>query len=280
MNLQTLWAGFLTLLATACSPVTLLNATVPNAGYSVEHDLAYGAGERGKLDLYIPDEGPHPLPVVLFFYGGSWQWGAKEDYKFLGQALASKGYLVAIADYRVYPEVSYPAFLDDSARAFAWLHSHVAEYGGDPDRMHLAGHSAGAYNAMMLTVEPRYLRAAGADPAWVKSMVGLAGPYDFLPLTDPKLVELFHGATQPETQPINHVRGKTAPTLLLHGAEDDLVSPKNAPSMAEKLRMQGTEAEVKIYPDLGHIGIVLSTARGFRGKAPVLEDMDRFLRAH
>lgn len=280
MNLQTLWASFLTLVAAACSPVHLLNATIPNNGYTVEQNLAYGQGDRQKLDLYIPTAGTRPLPVVVFFYGGSWQWGDKGDYKFLGQALASKGYLVAIADYRIYPEVSYPTFLDDSAHAFAWLHAHVAEHGGDPGHMHLAGHSAGAYNAMMLAVEPRYLRAAGADPAWVKSMVGLAGPYNFLPLTDPKLIELFGGATRPETQPINHVQGKTAPTLLLHGEDDDLVGPQNATSMAEAMRAQGTEVDVKMYPGLGHIGIILSTARGFRGKAPTLEDMDEFLRRH
>ncbi len=280
MKLHTIWASFLALLASACSPVSLLNATIPTSGYHVVPDLAYGTDQRQKLDLYIPDAGTRPLPVVVFYYGGSWQWGDRGDYRFLGQALASKGYLVAIADYRVAPEVAYPVFLEDSARAFAWVHRHVAEHGGDPSRMHLVGHSAGAYNAMMLAVEPSYFKAAGADPAWVRSVVGLAGPYNFLPLTDPKLIALFGGAHREDTQPIHHVHGKTAPTLLLHGMDDDLVSPKNATSMADAMRVYGTEVEVKTYPGVGHIGIILATARGFRGKAPTLEDVDKFLRMH
>ncbi len=261
------WAALLALLATACSPAALLNATIPNDGYTVVADQAYDTNPRQKLDLYIPNDAPHPLPVVVFFYGGSWQWGDKASYKFLGQALASKGYLVAIADYRVYPEVSYPTFLEDSARAFAWVHAHVAEHGGDPARLHLMGHSAGAYNAMMLAVEPSYLKAAGAKPAWIRSVVGLAGPYNFLPLTDPKLIALFGGAQRAETQPIQHVQGKCAPMLLLHGEDDDLVSPTNATSMAATLRQNGTEVMQKTYPGVGHIGIVLATAARFPWKS-------------
>ena len=264
--------------AVACSPVSALNLLVPRGGYHAVRDVAYGSDPRQKMDVYVPD-GAAGAPAMLFFYGGSWQDGSKDLYLALGQAFASQGIIVAVADYRVYPQVRYPAFVEDGAQAFAYLHAHVAQYGGDPSRLFLTGHSAGAYIAMMLAADWSYLRAAGADPAWVRGVIGIAGPYDFLPLRDPNLVTIFGGANVRETQPINHIDGKRPPMLLATGTADETVSPGNTARLAEKLRSFGSPVEVKTYPGVGHVGIILSLAPGFRGRTTLRQDMLDFIAA-
>src|SRR5580698_5804604 len=264
-GLKTGLAALLSVLVTACSPVTVLNWTVPKSGYHVVRDLAYGDNPRQKLDFYVPDNAQAGAPVMLFFYGGSWQSGSKSLYLALGQAFASKGVLVAVADYRLYPQIRYPVFLEDSARAFAYVRSHAGQYGGDAGRLFLAGHSAGAYNAMMLASDPHYLRQAGADISEICGVIGIAGPYNFLPLVDPALIALFGGAERPQTQPITYVDGPRPPMLLAAGAADRVVSPRNSSDMAEKLRRFGNRATTISYPGVGHIGIILSLAPGFRG---------------
>ena len=260
--------------------ISALNLLVPRSGYHIVRDLPYGGNPRQKLDLYVPDGAAANRPVILFFYGGSWDSGSKDCYLAFGQAVASKGIVVAIADYRLYPQVRYPAFLQDSAHAFAYVHAHVAAYGGDPDRIFVAGHSAGAYNAVMLAADPEYLRAAGADPAWIRGVIGIAGPYDFLPLEDKNLVTIFGGADRPETQPIQYIDGKRPPMLLVAGTADTTVLPRNTLRLAAKLRSYGSPVEVKTYPGVGHIGIILSLAPGFRGKTSLRQDMIDFVETH
>jgi acetyl esterase/lipase len=157
-----LLAGLTALLA-ACSPSpALLNILVPKSGYHVVRDLAYGADPRQKLDVYVPDHPAGKAPVLLFFYGGSWQFGSRDQYRAFGQAFASLGIVTVVADYRLYPQVTYPAFVADGAMAAAWVHNHVAQYGGDPQRLFVSGHSAGGYIAVMLGAEPDYLKGRGA----------------------------------------------------------------------------------------------------------------------
>jgi acetyl esterase/lipase len=263
----------------ACSP-SIVNITVPKSGYSVTHDLVYGPAPREKLDIYVPDGLKAPAPVILFFYGGNWQGGGKDEYLAFGQAFASEGFVVAIADYRLYPAVKYPAFLVDGARAFRFVHDHASHYGGDPGRIFLAGHSAGAYNAIMLVSDPHYLKDAGADISQVAGAIGLAGPYDFLPLTDPSLVKMFGGDDRKETQPINHIDGKRPPMLLAAGTGDQTVAPSNTINMADRLRHFGSPVEVKLYPGVGHIGLILSLTPWFRSHTSLRGDMAAFIRAH
>jgi acetyl esterase/lipase len=273
-------AGFAALmgaLLAACSPVSVLNLAVSRSGYHVVRDLAYGADPRQKLDLYVPDMATAKMPVMLFFYGGSWESGSKDTYLALGQAFASKGIMVAVADYRLFPQIRYPAFLDDSAHAFAYVRDHVAEYGGDPHRLFLAGHSAGAYNAVMLAADKSYLQKAGADIAQVCGVIGIAGPYNFLPLTDDHLITMFGGARRPETQPITYIDGKRPPMLLAAGTADTTVSPRNSSDMAEKLRSFGSPVRLMRYPGIGHIGIILSLAPGFRGRTSLRDDIVQFV---
>lgn len=272
-------AGLLGLLS-ACSPITLLNLAIPRAGYHVERDLAYGGDPRQKLDLYIPDHLAGKAPVILFFYGGSWQSGSKKDYLAFGQAFASKGIIVAVADYRLYPQVRYPAFVEDGARAFAFVHDHARQYGGDPRRIFVTGHSAGAYIAAMLAVDETYLRGAGADPGWIAGVIGIAGPYDFLPLTDKDLITIFGGADRIDTQPVHYIDGKRPPMFLAAGTDDTVVDPRNTIRLADRLRTFSSPVEEKFYPHVGHVGIILSLLPGLRGMTPLRADMLAFVGRH
>jgi acetyl esterase/lipase len=277
---RTLWlaaaAGLgVAALAVACAPITFLNLAISRDGYRIEKNLAYGADPRQKLDLYIPDGLKAPAPVLLFFYGGSWQTGTKDYYLALGEAFATRGVVVAVADYRVYPQVKYPAFVEDGAAALDFVHGNVARYGGDPKRIFVSGHSAGAYIAVMLAANPAY---RSFDK--MRGAVGIAGPYDFLPLTDPKLIALFGGNRRVETQPITYIDGKRPAMLLVTGSDDTTVKPGNTERMAAKLRGFGSEVETRTYPGTGHLGIILSLAPGLRARTTLRQDVLDFIAAH
>ncbi len=262
-----MWAAFIAFLLTAAAP----------GGYTAHAGRVFGPGERDRLDVYEP-RGPHPgAPVVVFFYGGNWDSGSRGFYRFVGAVLASRGVVAVIPDYRVYPEVRFPDFLNDSARAVAWAKAHAADYGGDPRRLFLMGHSAGAYNAAMLTVDRRWLGAVGLDPRTdVAGVVGLAGPYDFLPLHSERLKAIFGPPDQlPDTQPITHVDGQAPPMLLLTGDLDDVVDPGNSDRLAARVVQRGGQAGVRHYPQKAHISVLLSLLPVFGGQA--LADASDFI---
>ena len=265
-----------------CSVMGVLAATTPSHHARIVKDLAFAPGPRQTLDVYEPAHGAERLPVVVFFYGGTWQMGEKKAYAFVGRALASRGFVVVVPDYRVYPEAKYPDFLRDGAQAVRWTRDHVADYGGDPHRIFLMGHSAGAYNAVMLTLDRRWLGEAGMDPRTdIRATVGLAGPYDFLPLTDAKLKDIFGPPKAwPATQPINHVDGKAPPLLLAAGQDDDVIDPANNTRLAARIHAEGGEAEVKLYPSLTHPLILGAFAGPLHFIAPSLKDSVAFMRAH
>ncbi len=271
----------LSLLAvTACSPLRIFNNVMPKDGGSrlVVRGAAFGTDPRQKLDIYAPTTpSARPWPVIVFIYGGSWNSGIREGYGFVGRALASRGFLVAIPDYRLVPAVRYPAFLEDNAAAVRWVIAHAGAHHGDPQRLVLAGHSAGAYDAAMLAYDPRWL---GPDRA-VRALIGLAGPYDFLPSNLPSVIAAFGGASDPAgTQPINQIRPGAVPALLCTGDQDDLVAPKNSDTLAARLTAVGATVERRRYPRVGHVGLVTAIAEPFRSKAPVLEDMANFARRY
>ncbi|MCB2055870.1 MAG: alpha/beta hydrolase [Geminicoccaceae bacterium] len=260
-----------------CSATELVNDLVPEDGYEIERDIAYGADPRQTLDLYRPDEIAPSSPLVVFFYGGRWQSGAKEDFLFVGQALASRGYLTAIVDYRLYPQVRWQGFLEDGADAVAFLAERVAEQ--DESRpVVLAGHSAGGYIAAMVALNQERRRAAGIDRCTIAGAIGLAGPYDFLPLEANDLREIFGpGEAGPETQPIAYVDPDDPPMLLLHGLDDETVLPKNSRNLAAALEDAGVPVTAHFYKHIDHIELVGSLASSLRFLAPTLDDMDRFL---
>jgi acetyl esterase/lipase len=273
--------GVLAALVTGgCSPADLLNALVRPGDCEITRAVAYGEHPRHTLDVYAPKHAPNAggrHPVVVFFYGGSWQQGAKETYAFVAAALARRGYLVMVPDYRVYPDVRYPAFLEDGARVVRFARDHAARYGGDPDTLIVMGHSAGAYIAAMLALDGRWLQTVQLTPGDIAGLVGISGPYDFLPLRDKTLITIFDGANQVATQPISYVTRGAPPSLLVSGTADTRVDPANADRLARRLRASGNEAEVIHYTGMGHTTIIGAFAAPLRFLVPILADVVGFL---
>ena len=265
------WFGF--------SPAVLINVTTPRWGYRVERAIPYGPEARHRMDLYLPKHKPQSAPAVLFFYGGAFISGNKREYRFVGQALASLGIIVGIADYGLFPEHRFPEFVEDGAKAAAFLHGKLPEYGGDPSRLFVAGHSAGAYIAIMLASNPEFLRKAGADQSILAGAIGIAGPYDFLPITNATRIEIFGGPDRVETQPIHFIEGKRPPMLLLTGDCDVNIFPHNTHNMAARMREEGNDVEAIVYPGIEHFRIILALAPPFRGMIPIRADIARFVSA-
>jgi acetyl esterase/lipase len=266
------------LLLTGCSPADPLNLLAWRHGIEITRSVAYGEVPRQTLDVYRPASSTKS-PVVVFFYGGSWQTGDKETYFFVATALARRGYVVVVPDYGVYPHVRYPGFLQDGARAVRWAKDNAARFGGDPGRLFIMGHSAGAYIAAMLVLDSRWLQEAGLVPNRdVAGLIGISGPYDFLPLHG-TLATIFGGSDVPDTQPISHVAPGAPPALLVTGKRDRIVEPSNTTRLAAKLTANGDKVEIKTYPWVGHITIIGSFAWPLRFLSPVLDDVDRFIAA-
>ena len=269
----------------ACSPVGTLNALSRSDTYRLTADVAYGPLARQKLDIYTPASAAPPAgwPVVVFFYGGSWNSGDRADYRFVGEALASRGVLILVADYRLYPEVRYPSFLEDSAAALAWGLEHAKPIGGDPRRVFVMGHSAGGYNAAMLALDPRWLGAARHKPAELAGWIGLAGPYEFLPLApdSPARPVFFHPDYPPGTQPIDYPTRDSLKAFLAAPVNDKVVSPQRSTlAMAAKLRGAGVPVELKMYDGVSHSLLAGAFARPLRGLAPVLDDVTAWIGAN
>lgn len=263
-----------------CSPAQILDAFVPDSGYRLMADRRFREGARGLLDLYLPDAGGGtPVPTIVFIYGGDWRNGDKAMYRFVGQAFAVRGFAVAIPDYRLFPEVRFPTFLEDNATAFSWVAERANEFGLDPERFYLMGHSAGAYNAAMLALDGRWLGQVGINPRRdLRGFVGLAGPYDFLPLDEDTAPVLGSASDPKQTQPITFVAGGEAPTLLATGLDDTTVRPRNTMRLAEALRAHENRVTVKTYPGLGHVRLIADLAAPLQAKAsPVIEDVVGFL---
>jgi len=275
-------AGLSALVASACSPLSMFATLSPkDRAATAGRSLAYGDNARQRLDVYAPKDGARPAPVAVFFYGGAWDSGRRQDYNWVGKALASRGFVTVVADYRIYPEVRYPHFLEDAARAVRWAADNAAQYGGDPNRIVLVGHSAGAYNAAMLALDGRYLKAAGVDPKHVKALAGLSGPYDFLPLQGDITRRIFgETADLPATQPTAYAATTSPPAFLATGDSDDVVWPKNTAALARALRGKGVEVAERHYAGIDHVNMVLALSRPLRGRAPVLDEMTDFLRKH
>ena len=236
-----------------------------------------GAHPRLLVDVHVPAGGADDAPVLLWFYGGSWSSGRRQDYGFAARAFASFGFVVVVPDYRLVPHVRFPNFVEDAAAAAAWAVANVARYGGDPARVAVAGHSAGAYIAAMLALDARWLRAVGVGR--ISAAVGLAGPYDFHPFTTASTHAAFGAAPDPlATQPITFVRRDAPPMLLATGDADLTVRPRNSIRLAEALHAAGAPATLRRYPDLTHAGILQVLSKPFRNLAPVLGDAVAFLR--
>jgi acetyl esterase/lipase len=260
----------------AWSPTDILN-NLSGANALVAESVPYGRDARQRLDVYAPSEA-RKAPVVVFFYGGSWQGGTKRMYRFLATALASHGFVVVIPDYRVYPQVRYPGFLTDGARAVAWSRRNAARFGGDPGRLVVMGHSAGAYIAAMLAYDPRWLGAAGMNARRdLAGFVGLAGPYDFLPIEDPAIRRIFAVRDLPSTQPIRYVSAGEVPSFVGSPVADTLVDPGNSARLAARLRATGNAVTERTYPGASHTTLIGAFSPVLGLIAPVRHDVAAFI---
>ena len=269
----------------ACSATGALNALVRSDTYRPTLDVAYGPSPRQKLDIYTPASTPPASgwPVVVFFYGGNWVSGDRGDYKFVGEALASRGVMAIVADYRLYPEVTYPVFLEDCAKAMAWGLEHAQALGGDPKRVFVMGHSAGGYNAAMLALDPRWLSAVGHSPKELDGWIGVAGAYDFFPLEPGEPARpVFHHPDYPKNaQPIDDVTASSPKAFLAVPLGDKVVSPERSTlSMAARLSAAGVPVELHRYDHVSHALLIAAFARPLRGLAPVLDDAAAWINAN
>lgn len=266
---------FSLLMLSGCSPLEMLNATVSDNGYSSVLNLPYGNKPRQNLNIHVPKILNKNRDVVVFFYGGRWQYGSKDEYGFVADALTSKGFITVIADYRLYPQVDWREFVQDGASAYDWVVNNIEQYGGNPDRVFVMGHSAGAHIAAMAAVDESLLPNTIKRPC---GLIGLAGPYDFLPIRDEDVKRIYSTASSlDDTQPINFVNKGDPAMLLLHGVDDEAVKPGNSTRMAAKAKQVGVAAKANIYKGTDHIDILISLSSTFRSYSSALSDTADFI---
>lgn len=267
----------------AAASLKLVNALAQVTGDRPITNLTYGPHPENQLDLYLPADPELAIaPVVVFFYGGC--WGAclkfyKSDYRFVAESLAKEGYVVVVPDYRAHPNVKFPAIMTDATNAVEWAIANIGEYGGDPEQLFLAGHSAGAQMTALLTLNENYLEPSSHQK--IRGFVGLAGPYDFLPF-DQAYQPILFGPVEnyPISQPINYVDGNEPPLLLLYGNDDTVVFPHNIENLSAKVTQLGGEVKVHRYDGIDHAGLVGALSIPRRNRQPVYADILQFLNAH
>ena len=266
-------------MASGCSTSEFFVANAPNALAHVERhvDIAYGSDPRQRLDVIEPRRASS-RPIVIFWYGGSWEKGNKADYRFVGTALAKRGFVVVIPDYRLYPQVTFPLFDEDGARAIAWVQRHAGDYGGDASQIVLMGHSAGGHTAAFLTYNHEFIKRFGADPRGIRGLIGLSGPYVFVPDSDMLRAAFPSPYTPQDWQPIRFVDAGAPPTLLLHGLADREVLPQETLELRDALERAHVPVHVDLFAHRGHADTVASFAAVARWRTPALEEAVAFIR--
>ena len=267
-----------------CLSMSLAVANAPSVfgDYEVERNVGYGPDPAHLLDIYRPSKNlpaTSSRPIVVFWHGGGWVSGSKSQYRFVAEALVSRGYVAVLPAYRLHPRGKFPGFVQDAAQAVTWVHRHAAELGGDSGRVFLMGHSAGAHIASLLTFDEHYLQAAGGSSAWIRGFIGLSGPYDFLPIREDYVKAVFGPADEQAAQTVNFVDGNEPPALLLHGQDDHTVWSSNSKSLALFIRSHGGRVQEHYYAGVTHGGIVANLTQYLRRRRPVLNDIAEFIQA-
>ncbi|QDM41143.1 alpha/beta hydrolase [Altererythrobacter sp. TH136] len=239
----------------------------------------YGPADQQNAELWTP-AGKAPAggwPLVVFIYGGGWHSGDTPEYRFVARTLAERGYATALVGYRLVPEGRFPAMLKDSAAGVRWARDHAAAAQVSADKLVLAGHSAGAYNVLMLTLDPQWLAEAGVPERAIAGTVSLAGPADFYPFTSDSARNAMAGVTDPRTtQPINFARADAPPILLLHGTDDTVVRVRNSRRLASALKSAGGRVQEVEFEGMGHAGIIMALSKPFAQGGKVLDPLLAF----
>ncbi|TDF39663.1 alpha/beta hydrolase [Alteromonadaceae bacterium M269] len=258
--------------------LSILNSSLKIANsYEVVKDVAYGPDEWQKLDVY-PQPGDESAPVVVFIHGGAWYWGSKELYYFAAEAFLRLGYTVVVPDYVKYPEGRFPSFVEDGARALAWTKANISQYSGDPNRLFLSGHSAGAHTGALLMTDKHYLNNVGLNPSDVQGFAGIAGPYNFTPEW-PQYIETFGKENFEAMKASSHVDGSESPQLLLHAKGDSAVGIFNQETFQKDLENKGSPVDTILYDEtVGHNLILLKLHPWFADQTDVAKDIDLFFK--
>lgn len=281
-RLKILLSGLGVMFLSACSSASFFvaNMPVPFSDAQRYKNISYGPQEWQTLDIYTPKVMEEPAPVLVFFYGGRWTFGNKEQYAFAALPFVKEGYIVVIPDYSKYPEVKFPLFVDDAAQAIAWVHENIDEYNGNAQRLYVSGHSSGAHIGALAATDPAYLSKHGLDRSVVSAFAGLAGPYDFIP-EEEDLKDMFGPPENyPNMQVPSFVDGRQPPMMLLHGADDTTVIQRNLNRLRDKIENEGGVVETKLYEGIDHTEIVGALSWVWQNKAPVSEDMIQFFESH
>lgn len=267
----------LTSLLAGCGSPAVINRMSSDSGYKLAANLPIERKRGIVADVYYPPNAT-AAPVVLFFHGGRWSSLDKSEFKFVGQALASVGYVAVLPEVRKYPQVRFPDFVDDAALAVKWARDNAGTYGGSADKLFVMGHSSGAHIAAMLALNPEYLKAVGGDRTWLRGMIGLAGAYSFMPITAPDLRDMFGPVDRFRfSQPVFYADGSNPPLMLVHGRDDDVLPVKNTEELAKAVSKAGGAVETVIYDSLSHNMVVGSLASYLRGRADVLDNIVDFV---
>jgi acetyl esterase/lipase len=267
------------LAVSACAGLAFTAANVPVlfGDFERQANIAYGKDRRQQLDVYAP-KAARGRPIIVFWYGGGWESGRKSQYRFVGAALAKAGYVAVLPDYRLFPEVKFPAFVQDGAEALAWVASHAAGIGGDPKRIYLAGHSAGAHLAAMLAYDSAQLERVGLPADTVRGFIGLSGPYALDPNNDTYRTIFAKPFDKADWQPVQLAKTGAPPALLLHGDADAVVDVGHARAMEKTLMALGVPVSLRIYPGRGHRDTVAAFAVPAPNKLPVLDEIRAFVK--
>lgn len=279
-NVRYLFAALLACLTlTACTQLSLFAANAPAwfGNYQRKADLAYGDLPAQRLDVYKPTTA-RAAPIVIFIHGGGWDSGDKSEYRFVGAALAEQSWIGVTINYRLYPSVKFPEFIHDAALAVKYVRAHATEWGGDPNNIYLLGHSAGAHIATMLALDNEYLQQVGGDSRWLRGVIGLAGPYDFIPFVHDYMHDLFGPETNyPHSQPINFARVDAPPLLLLHGLADTNVLSRNTINLVAAMQQHNGNVQAHYYAGVNHTDIIAALSIPARNRAPTLVDIKKFI---
>jgi acetyl esterase/lipase len=270
---RVLLAGVAALVGSGAA-AALLNKPVSRGGYTLQADIPYADGPRRKLDLYLPEQPRDDGKAIVFFYGGGWREGDKEGVKFVGQALAARGVTVIIPNYRLFPEVRFPEFIEDGAKAVRWAVDRIGA-----DKLFIMGHSAGAEIAAMLLVDTPYLKDVGVDRMKLRGLIGLSGPYDFPP-SGPINADVFVGSDRRSIETISYVHAPLPPALIIHGKDDDYVDPASSERLAAAWRKAGAPVELKLYPGVAHGDLIGAFGDLLHARATTRDDVLAWIDTH
>lgn len=272
------------LVVSGCSYISLATVNLLSLGFDgkVVKDVEYGSMETQKLDLYLPEsmQEDSALPVIVFLHGGAWRDGNKGLYRFVGATLASRGFVVVVPDYRKYPQVVFPAFVEDAAAAIAWTFETVEQYGGDPNNVFVSGHSSGAHMGALVLANRSYLADYDISPMQVSGFIGLAGPYSFTP-QEQDIIEVFGDMQDYSPMQIDtFVDGNEPPMLLLHGLDDRTVGRINIERLQPALENANIEVTSRFYKDTDHTSILANFSAPYQADSELLTDMMEFIELH